>query len=435
MKDDRSTMLMFGAPLAAGVLVLAALLWFGIDHWRLAERTRNGSAGGPGALPTMQTGGADAGDEPPDLPEIQGTSRFDAVLDALLTKKVQDIGAIANEAILRFKTKEAYEAFLKNSGLLKVLGKLDALNAVRVGYDDISALRKALLENDSALEDLSANYLVKVPQVPEKEDRTGGAQPFNDDLMAALGITGNHMTWGQGSTVAVLDTGVGQHPALQGVNVTHLDLVGDGQALDGHGTAMATLIAGRLSGAEGIAPAADILDVRIAGADGESDSFLLATGIQMAADRGAQVINVSMGSYGDAAVVQQAVNYALGKGVTIVAAAGNEQVNMLAWPAAYPGVVSVSAVDALGDIAYFSNSGNPTLAAPGVGIPSGYVDGGQAGFVYGNGTSQATALVSGYAAQLAAQGKNPATTITNYARPTGASTQQVGAGVLYVGPK
>jgi thermitase len=251
--------------------------------------------------------------------------------------------------------------------------------------------------------------------------------------MTSVGANTDRSTWGQGVTVAVLDTGVFDHPTFRAGQIRHIDLVQDGQAIDGHGTAMASLIAGNRSGAEGLAPAATILDVRIAGTDRESDSFLLAQGIYTAIENGAQIINISMGSYGDAAVVRNAVKSAQDAGATVFASVGNEQAGVKAWPAAYPGVVAVSGVDAQLKLAYFSNSGGPTVAAPAVSIPSAYVEDGRGLFVLGDGTSQASALAAGLGATYRSWGFNVPSAIVNRARRTAATPHEVGAGVISVG--
>jgi hypothetical protein len=190
---------------------------------------------------------------------------------------------------------------------------------------------------------------------------------------------------------------VEDHPTFRKGQITHLDLVNDGQPFDGHGTAVASLIGGQHEQASGVAPATRILDVRVANSQGQSNSFTLAEGIVQAADAGAQVINISLASYGDAAVVREAVAYAQGKGAVVVAAAGNDQTaNQLAYPAAIESVVSVGGVDANFQQAYFANSGHGLdVTAPAVGIQSAY---GPHSIVIGDGTSQATAITSGVVA-------------------------------------
>jgi len=184
-----------------------------------------------------------------------------------------------------------------------------------------------------------------------------------------------------------------------------------------------------------VAPGAQLLDVRVVGADGYTVGSLLAQGIVTATDHGAQVINISLGGYGDSTLLQQSVDYAFQHGVVVVAAAGNQAYNELASPASYPGVISVGSVDANGQQAYFSNSGQGlSLTAPGVGVVTAWNTNQLA---LASGTSQSSALVAGATAAYLGWGissSNVANQLKTDARPTGASVDQVGAGILTIRP-
>ncbi|WP_230878603.1 S8 family serine peptidase [Planomonospora sp. ID67723] len=227
-------------------------------------------------------------------------------------------------------------------------------------------------------------------------------------------------TRGEGVVVAVLDTGVDpRHPDLTGAVIEGPDLTGTARrkSLWGrHGTAMASLIAGRgrggdrFSGVRGIAPGAMVLSVRVAleNDDPRRDQArrrggnALARGIRYAVDHGAQVISMSLGCgngvWEGSAAEQRAVRYALGRGVVLVASSGNDGTGpgRKNFPAAYPGVISVGAVDEAMRVAPFSNrQANLSVVAPGTRI----VTAGQSGtYVVANGTSSAAALVAGVAA-------------------------------------
>jgi thermitase len=150
-----------------------------------------------------------------------------------------------------------------------------------------------------------------------------------------------------------------------------------------------------------------------------------------AVDSGARVISISLGSNADSTMLGNAVAYARSRGVIVVAAAGNEQETQLAYPAAYSGVISVAAVDANGQQAYFSNSGNGLfISAPGVGIVSAYSG---TGMVIGSGTSQATAITAGVISSLLSRNYNAANIpqiLQNNAIPSTAPANQVGAGMI-----
>ncbi|MER5312546.1 type VII secretion-associated serine protease mycosin [Streptomyces sp. NPDC002773] len=233
-------------------------------------------------------------------------------------------------------------------------------------------------------------------------------------------------TKGEGITVAVLDTGVdAEHPDLEGSVLPGRDLVGFGasrgdRAWARHGTAMAGIIAGHGHGYDGddgvlgIAPEAKILPVRVIleGTDKARDKArktrgtALAEGIRWAADHGADVINLSLGDDSKSAHPDAgedaAVQYALAKGVSVVASAGNggEKGDHISYPAAYPGVIAVTAVDRYGTHASFSTRRwYATVSAPGVDIAIADPD---RRYYEGWGTSAAAAFASGAVALVRA---------------------------------
>jgi subtilisin family serine protease len=127
--------------------------------------------------------------------------------------------------------------------------------------------------------------------------------------------------------------------------------------------------------------------------EGQGDSFTVAEGIVEAVDRGADIINLSLGGESSSSLLEQAVRYAQSKGVTIVAAVGNEGREGVAFPARYEGVIGVTSVDAKGTVSSFSNYGEGVdLGAPGVGVYSAWAEDGIVSF---SGTSTASAFVSG----------------------------------------
>ncbi|MFI7109867.1 S8 family serine peptidase [Nonomuraea sp. NPDC050227] len=223
---------------------------------------------------------------------------------------------------------------------------------------------------------------------------------------------------GAGVLVAVLDTGVnGRHPDLRGAVTQGPDLTGAPPRLWGHhGTAMAGLIAGRghgrgrAEGVVGVAPAARVLSIRVTLENtdplraeqraGRRDA--LAAGIRYAADHGADVISMSLGggsgAWEGSAAEEEAVQYALARGAVLVASAGNDgdTANRKNFPAAYPGVIAVGAVDRRLRVAPFSNRQDYlSVVAPGTDVVT--ADGGD-GYVVGDGTSSAAAMVAGVAA-------------------------------------
>jgi thermitase len=130
----------------------------------------------------------------------------------------------------------------------------------------------------------------------------------------------------------------------------------------------------------------------------------VASGIEYAADQGAQVINLSLGGPFDSSTLQNAVNYAWNHGSVLVAAAGNESSSAPSYPAYYSNTISVASTTSSDTLSYFSNYGSwVDVAAPGSSIYSTYPTNSYATL---SGTSMATPHVAGVAALLAGQGKS-----------------------------
>ncbi|MFD6531068.1 type VII secretion-associated serine protease mycosin [Streptomyces sp. NPDC060184] len=269
----------------------------------------------------------------------------------------------------------------------------------------------------------AAGLLALLPATPARADAIR-------DQQWALASLHTDQAWrttkGRGITVAVLDTGVDDsHPDLAGGVLPGKDLIGFGagpgdKAWALHGTAMAGIIAGhgngpgQSDGVLGVAPEAKILPVRVIleSTDAarskarKSRGTALADGIRWAADHGADVINLSLGddsksAHADASE-DNAIQYALAKGVSVVASAGNsgEKGDSTSYPAAYPGVIAVAAVDKYGTHASFSTRHwYATVSAPGVDIVVANPD---RHYYIEWGTSAAAAFVSGAVALVRA---------------------------------
>ncbi len=308
-------------------------------------------------------------------------------------------GALEGQRAIVFKDATALEDFLRRAGdRIRVLGRLDALNALRIGFDDYDDIAEWLEDEEE-----SFIFPVTAPAPPEGTVQSG-AVALGNHLREWLGITGDNASWGTGVRIAVLDTGIAAHRAFSGT-IQSIDLLQGGSPViaNGHGTAVASVIAGSDPLTPGVAPSASLTSIRIAGDDGMSDSYLLAQGIVEAVRNGAQLINISMGSQGDSAIVRQAVEYARQQGSLIIAAAGNNGIDQVSYPAANEGVIAVGAVDATGSHLDFSNSGQEVdVSAPGYGINAAWT-GDQAASM--SGTSFSAPIVTGaIAAVMTASG-------------------------------
>ncbi|WP_079171048.1 MULTISPECIES: type VII secretion-associated serine protease mycosin [unclassified Streptomyces] len=263
---------------------------------------------------------------------------------------------------------------------------------------------------------LTATVFAVLPAAPAHADgiraQQWGVEALNTDRAWQT-------TRGEGVTVAVLDTGVDDtHPDLAGNVLPGKDLIGFGaergdRSWARHGTAMAGIIAAHGhgyangDGVVGVAPEARILPVRVIleGSDKarsrarHTRGNALADGIRWAADEGADVINLSLGDDSESAhpepAEDAAVQYALSKGAVVVASAGNggEKGDRVSYPAAYPGVIAVTAVDRHGARASFSTRRwYATVSAPGKEVVIADPD---RKYYEGWGTSAAAAFVSG----------------------------------------
>lgn len=218
-----------------------------------------------------------------------------------------------------------------------------------------------------------------------------------------------------------------EHPALRGVNVTYETLVSRGRVPEAdHGTAVAVLMVGEdPSGAlAGFARGARLHAVSVfaQGEDIEEASVdRIATAIDRLVANGAQVINMSIAGPQNPAL-GRAVSAAAGRGVVLVGASGNEQRPVVAWPAAAPEVIAVTAVDAQRRRFRMANTGPEIeFAAPGVDIYAARARG--AGYV--SGTSFATPIVTALVARHMAQGGASASATRAALR---ASVQALGEG-------
>jgi serine protease AprX len=311
------------------------------------------------------------------------------------------------------------------AGLPIVDGVLGRVPAAKAAHLRRAPGVRAVLDADRHLRVQSIDPASPEPASPAGEtamppDQTSPTTPLRPGL-------------GLGVAVALLDTGIAASRDLAGRVVARTDLSGERTFSDsyGHGTFMAGLIAGDGSGGgpAGVAPAARLVDLKVAGAAGSTTLGRVLLAMQLAdAGRGhlnLRVLNISLAVPADdpaAAPLTEAVERLWADGITVVAAAGNGGGGVDA-PGIDPYVVTVGALDLTGasqPVAPWSNRGpdvagrpKPDLAAPGVDLvslraPGSTIDlanpAARVGDAYfrGSGTSMSTAQVAGAAAAVAA---------------------------------
>jgi thermitase len=202
------------------------------------------------------------------------------------------------------------------------------------------------------------------------------------------------------TVIAVVDTGVNyNHEDLVGKVILGYDYVnGDADPIDdqGHGTAMAGLIAANTNNSLGIAGICwdcKVLAIKSMGSDGTGTTWNVAQGITYAVTHGAEVINLSLGGPGSDSTMEDAISTAYAQNIVVVAAAGNENTDAYHYPAALPHVLSVAATDQTDGRLSSSNYGYwVNIAAPGYGLLTTSRGGGYENTCC---TSGATAITSG----------------------------------------
>ena len=241
--------------------------------------------------------------------------------------------------------------------------------------------------------------------------------------------------------VAILDTGIdGSHPDLDGNVVPGTSILDGSDGLsdpNGHGTAMAGIIAAETDNGAGVAgvgyAGVQVMPVTVLGADGTGQDSDIIEGVVYAAENGADVILMAFSNPGYSELLQEAIDYAWDEGAVLVAATGNDGSSSVTFPAGDRGVIGVSNTDQGDALNGSSNYGqNVFLGAPGTGIATTSAGGG-----YGSitGTSAAAAEVAGAAALVrAASGASNGVIVSRLAKnaePAG-TTEQTGNGRLNV---
>ena len=365
--------------------------------------------------------------------QAQHRARLSADLNDHLTSGSQQVEVIVDGAATADRLAAKYN--------LKVKRRLKSGGVLSVNAGQLAAL-----QNDAEIEHISGNHRYHTSAVVDPIDVGIGA----DQVWAGVGALPK--LTGKGVTVAVIDSGMDlTHNALKGRVLTTVDFTGgDGTDKFGHGTHVAAIIAGNqgllpaTKMYRGVAAGASLINLRVLGNDGSGAASDVIEAIDWAIDHkgtyNIRVINLSLGapvlqSYHDDPVCA-AVERAVRAGILVVAAAGNHGLTpdgksitgFVTSPGNSPFALTVGALDTKGtadrtddDVAAFSSIGptkydlvlKPDMVAPGRRITSAEVAGsvlsvaaqhvagsGPNAYIYGSGTSMATAVVSGSAALL-----------------------------------
>jgi subtilisin family serine protease len=274
---------------------------------------------------------------------------------------IKILDQIQNQGIYKVEIpKKLYLQNLKNNKSVKIL-----IKNKKVSYDSTPSASNAVL--------------------PLKFNETWGSQAMNFQFP----LIGKNKV-----KIALLDTGVELNNRtlmkhlLKGVNLVNSKQTADDD--QGHGTHIAGIIS------MGLPQSIQIVPIKIMDSHGQGDVFTVAKGIYLAIDKGVDIMNISLGTESDIPLIHDAIQKALDKGITIVAASGNYGGSFIEYPAHYQDVISVGAIDSSGKRAYFSQYGKELdFVAPGVSIQSTYLDN---NYMNLDGTSMATAFITRAAA-------------------------------------
>lgn len=315
--------------------------------------------------------------------------------------------------------------------VVRTLTSIDGA-ALEADVDNVGAVWNALTPGSSAV--------ASTPSTASAGRMAGGIQHVWLDgrakavLDRSVAQIGAPDAWaagydGAGVDVAVLDTGIdAEHPDLKGQVAQAKDFTDSpsGTAdLYGHGTHVASTIAGSGAGAggryKGVAPKSDLLIGKVLGDEGFGYDSQIIAGMEWAADEGASVVNMSLGggpSDGTDPLSLAVDQISAATGALFIVAAGNDGgEGDVATPSTAPSALSVAAVDRDESLADFSSRGprqndgglKPEISAPGVGIVAARANGTSMGepvdalYTASSGTSMATPHVAGAAALLAQQ--------------------------------
>ena len=247
---------------------------------------------------------------------------------------------------------------LKNSQLSS-LSKLECIERIERDYDHSlqtmngEALNQEFFSSQTnnditpaEPEENNDSNLVPDEIIEEQNQASNGHAPRNPySIIHSQGIKG------QGIKIAVLDTGIAEHPDLNiAGGISFVGDENDYNDTNGHGTKMAGIIAA--SGINepsmtGCAPDAEIYAVKVADEYGHVKISAILKALEWCIKNYINIVNMSFGTYNYSKILKEALEYADSNGIVLVASAGNEgqfeNEHRIMYPAAYPGVLAVGA--------------------------------------------------------------------------------------------
>jgi len=312
------------------------------------------------------------------------------------------------------KKESSLDNFIKAKGLEQKNPK----RAINFNIMSVDLTREELqsLQNDTEIAYIERDATVEIASVGKtKKDNDSIKQaaksqviPWGIEDIGVLQALAQKID-GSGVKVAVLDTGIAKHPDLRiSGGISFVNGTKNYNDDNGHGTHVAGIIAAANNGigVVGAASKAQVFAVKVLDKYGSGSYGQVIQGIDWAVENGMNIISMSFGGSVESQALHEAIKQASARGILVVAAAGNSGAggDTILYPARYPEVISVGAVDRAHKRAGFSSTGPELdLVAPGVDILSTTADDG-----YGtlSGTSMATPHVTGAAAALWSQNRS-----------------------------
>ena len=320
------------------------------------------------------------------------TSRENAtqLVNPVQPKKTESTSkAIPNELIVRLKPGAKIDDIARLLGA-KVVGRIDSLNAYRLQFEDEDAATAARdkLASNPEVASVENNYDIARPESPMQVMSTTALpprlqlKPPPDSGQVIVGL---------------IDTAV--QPLGNNLDqflLSAISIAGEA-GLDpnspSHGTSMAEVILRSLESITKGETSVQILPVDVYGSRPSTTSFDVAAGMVAAVNGGARVLNLSLGTEGNTALMRDLVAQLNERGIALFAAKGNTPVTTPIYPAGYDGVMAVTSVDR-GQVAPWANRAD----IPTIGAPAGSVVFYRNQPFYSIGTSVSTAFASGMAA-------------------------------------
>jgi hypothetical protein len=316
---------------------------------------------------------------------------------------------VANQIMVKLKPGANIDALAKSLGA-KVVGRDDKNHVYLLEFADATATDAALttLQGNSDVQSVSYNNYFDPPPTPETVSSAPGSAPKltldastpNNPCNPVIGLIdtqvqplGNGLDQFVQTPISVVGNATsGTGATAQSISIAQSTAPSGGTIT--HGTAMAETILNAISQASGGHSTVTILPVNVYESGDSTTTWDVALGVQAAVDHGATVLNMSLGSSDNSAVLADVIQQAQSLGIVIFASAGNSPVATPTYPAALPGVNAVTALSAPGQLASYANYGNfVEMALPGTSF---VFQGNQAYVVQG--TSPAAAYATGIAA-------------------------------------